>query len=130
MFNRTATLAIGALAGLATAGLAAGAGEAGSGNAIARCEIQATVSGAMTTLEGVVHADAAISGSYRFRVASEGRSGNSNVQQGGAFSAAANDTVTLGRIMLTGSRAIHEASLTVDANGTTISCEERVGGAI
>ncbi|WP_353646775.1 curli-like amyloid fiber formation chaperone CsgH [Mesorhizobium sp. WSM2239] len=118
------------LLGLGAAAIAAGAGQAGSESEPVRCEIRAETSGGMTTLEGVVRADKAVSGSYRFRVKSSGASGSSNIDQGGAFTAAPASPETLGSVMLGSRGARYDASLTVTVNGKKIECSDRVGGAI
>jgi hypothetical protein len=94
------------------------------------CEIQTTNRNGMIALEGLVHADAAIQGSYSFKVRNAGHSGNSNIRQGGNFSARAGDVVTLSRVTLGGRGAVYDASLEITANGRTYECAERVGGSI
>jgi hypothetical protein len=110
-------------------GIAISAGQAGSTDGPVRCEIQASTQNGMVAMQGVVHADVAINGSYRFRVSSAGGGGNSNISQGGGFAAGPERAVTLGRVML-GASAVYDASLEVTSNGATITCAERVGGAI
>jgi hypothetical protein len=111
------------LLGLATAGLAIGANVTASQADSLSCEIQADATNGMMVLQGVVHADAAISGSYRFKVTGAA----TNISQGGAFAAAPGQTATLGKVML-GGHAIYDASLQVTANGVTTVCDDRVGG--
>lgn len=94
------------------------------------CEIRKSSSGGMTTLEGVVMADDALSGEYRFHVTSSGRAGGTNIQQGGGFTVRSGEEVTLGRVMLGGSAAGYDASLTVTADGTTVECTDDRGGII
>ena len=91
------------------------------------CEVRTSYQNGMTTLEGMVESDEALSGRYQFRVVSAGRSGNSNIQQGGPFSVDADETVTLGRVSLGGSSADYDASLTVTLDGVTTACTE-IGG--
>lgn len=118
------------LLSLGAVAIAAGAGEAGSKSEPVSCEIRAETSGGMTTLEGVLRADKAVSGSYRFRVKSSGTSGNSDIDQGGEFTAAPGSRETLGSVMLGSRGARYDASLAVTVNGKTIECSDRVGGAI
>ncbi len=99
-------------------------------NAPIYCEIQTTTRGGMIALEGLVYSDTAIRGSYRFKVANAGHSGNSNIQQGGNFSVGPDDVVTLSRVTLGGRGAVYDASLEITADGETYECAERVGGAI
>jgi len=91
------------------------------------CEIQASTANGRTTLTGTLHSDAAIDGSYRFKVAGSGRSGSSSIQQGGYFSAGADEPVTLGQVMLGGAGTIYNASLEISANGASLVCEKRIG---
>ena len=124
------------LAAAAVGFAALGAAAGGGGNATAdapmsgpvRCEIQATSAGGMTTLEGVVHADIAVAGTYSFRVSGGGNGGSSNISQGGPFSAAPGASMPLGQVML--SKGAYEAILSVSFDGETISCSERIGSAI
>lgn len=119
------------LFGLGGAGIAIGAGHAGMAAAgPVRCEIRVDSTDGMTSLEGVVHADKAVSGSYQFRVKSSGASGRSNLDQGGDFTAGPGNPATLGSITLDTRGARYDASLTVTLNGKTIECADRTGGAI
>ena len=91
------------------------------------CEVSTSYQNGMTMLEGVVESDEALSGRYQFRVVSAGRSGSSNIQQGGPFSIDAEEMVTLGRVSLGGSGADYDASLTVTLDGVTMECMEEGG---
>jgi hypothetical protein len=90
-----------------------------------RCEIEAKQVSGSTSLAAMVHAKAAVTGSYTFKVVSSSRGGNSNVNQGGPFAAAANGTVTLGTVSV-GLGAAHDATLTVMAGGATATCTDPV----
>ena len=127
--KRIAARAVPLALGLGLAGFAISAGQAESTDGPVRCEIQANTQNGMVAMQGVVHADVAVSGSYRFRVASAGGGGNSKISQGGAFSAGPDDAVTLGNVMLGGGGS-YDASLEVTSNGETIKCAEWVGGPI
>ena len=118
------------LLGLGLTGAAIGAVQAGSGDEAVSCEIRAGQSNGMINLEGAIHANVATVGSYRFRVSSVGRSGGTNIQQGGNFHATAETPATLGRVTLGNAGSIYDASLEITSNGTTIVCSKRVGGAI
>jgi hypothetical protein len=129
--RRISARAVPLLIGLGAAGLAIGAGHAGSASGEpVRCEIQASSTSGMIALAGVVHADVEVSGSYRFRVASAGGAGGSNIQQGGNFTAGPDGAVTLGNVMLGGQGAVYDATLEIISGGKTVECAERVGGAI
>ncbi|MBO6900843.1 MAG: hypothetical protein JJ864_05800 [Rhizobiaceae bacterium] len=94
------------------------------------CEIRTTQNGSMISLDGVFVADVAVSGSYKLQITSAGGGGNTNIRQGGAFSAQAGEEVTLGRVMVGGYGASYDASLEVEADGETLKCSERIGGSI
>jgi len=133
--NRFHLAAASVLLGLGAAGFATADGqpEAAPGAAYAeplRCEIVASPADGMIALEGVLHTDAAISGSYTFRVVSFGGGGSSNIQQGGEFSAGPNAPATLGTVMLGNPGGAYKATLEVIANGKTLACAEQTGGAI
>lgn len=106
-----------------------GTGQAGSSSGPLRCEIETTSQGSMVSLAGLVHADAPLGGSYRFRVASAGGGGGTNISQGGNFSASPGEPAILGRVSL-GGNSIYDATLEVTADGMTVECEERIGGAL
>lgn len=126
MFStKTLSLLAPALVGLGITGAALA--SAGTSDGPLRCEIRSGVAGGMVSLEGVVETDAAISGSYRFMVESAAGSGSSSIRQGGGFSAAPGEAVTLGRVML-GANGIYDAVLTLEAGGRALQCEDRVGG--
>jgi len=112
-------------AALSGAALTANSGQAHSNET--RCEIVTETSGGMITLQGVVHADTPLSGSYTFRVESAGGGGGSNIRQGGSFSAAPGQPAKLGRVMLGGGGAVYDATLGVDTNAGRFTCHERAG---
>jgi hypothetical protein len=89
MFDKRTRLIAGVMPlvlGLGAAGMALGADRSGSGDGPIRCEISTASADGMITLKAIVHADVAVSGSYRFRITGAGASGSSNVEQGGNFS--------------------------------------------
>ena len=116
-----------ALIGAGIVGAAYGAGEQGIAPGPAHCDIEVTEKGGMYALEGILYANVDVSGTYRFSVVSVGGSGNTNIRQGGAFTAASGDEATLGRVMLGGSGAAYEATLEITTFGETVACTERVG---
>ena len=121
----TATIAL----GLGVAAVAAGTGQATSNGPLS-CSIEAVDAGGTIALASMVQTEVALSGSYRFRVASAAHSGSTSFQQGGGFSAAPGSPVTLGRITLGDAGAIYDATLEIAADGTTITCTKRIGGKI
>lgn len=122
--RRFTSMAIPLVVGFGLAGAAMGASQADSAGGPLRCEIETRSANGMVVLAGVVHADTAVNGSYRFRITGAG----TEIDQGGAFTAGPG-AVTLGRATLGGDGA-YDASLTVTADGHAVECEERVGGFI
>lgn len=118
------------LFGLGAAGIAIGAGDPGKAAEPVRCEIRAHSTDGRTSLEGVVQADKAVSGSYRLRVKSSGTSGSSNIDQGGDFTAGPGNPATLGTVMLDTLGARFDASLTITVDGKTIECADQTDSAI
>jgi hypothetical protein len=115
--------------GLGVAVATIGTGEAGSSAGPLRCEIEATEQGSMVSLAAVVHSDAPLGGSYRFKVESAGGGGGSNISQGGNFSAGPGAPAMLGRVSL-GGNSIYDATLEVTADGLIVECDERIGGSL
>jgi hypothetical protein len=128
--NRFHIAAAAALVGLGAAGFATadGSPRADPGEPL-RCEIQTSTAKGMVALEGVLHTDIAIAGSYRFRVISSGGGGSSNIQQGGEFEAGPDEPATLGTVMLGNSGGTYRAILEVMADGKLVACAEQTGGA-
>lgn len=106
---------------LAGAGLAAACTTASVAQETAApfaCQISVDDTGRSTAFRGLVQANESLSGSYSFSLAGRG----TNIRQGGAFSARAGETVTLGQSMLSGDPADFDAELTLTVNGETYSC--------
>ena len=95
-----------------------------------RCEIQAVPDNGGIILEGLVHADTQIKGSYRFQVITRSRAGNSNISQGGYFSAGPDDAMTLGKVMVGNRNAAYDVNLEVTADGETFECVRHIDGVI
>lgn len=130
MLNRYRRLSAGMitlLLGLGAGGMVVQAGQNSSDEGPIRCEISATTKGQMTTLQGVVHTDEAVEGTYLFSVKSVSKSGSSSSQQGGEFVAGSNDTVTVGNVTMGGNGISYDVKLKVMANGMTIECAELIG---
>lgn len=113
------------VASLAAAFAAVGAVSAGQGGDRMRCEIVASAAPGVVTLEGRAVAAAPLSGSYSFEASGPG----AQIRQGGPFDAAAGATATLGSVRL-GGGGPYEAKLTVNANGESVQCAHRSGGAL
>ncbi|MER8640753.1 hypothetical protein NKJ81_26815 [Mesorhizobium sp. M0018] len=110
----------GALAAMATADQSLGP---------VRCEIRATPEVDMVSLEALAYADKSVSGTYSFHVESAARTGGTNIEQDGAFSAAPGKPATLGAVTLDAKGAVYDARLELTVDGKSISCAERLGGA-
>ncbi|TCD14259.1 curli-like amyloid fiber formation chaperone CsgH [Oricola cellulosilytica] len=113
--------------GLTAAGAAVSTGSAHSGVEPVRCEIQASTRAGMTSLTGMVKADAVHTGIYRFDVKSSGRSGSSNISQSGEFEAGPGEDAEVGNVMLSSPGAIFDARLELEVRGKTIVCDKRFG---
>jgi hypothetical protein len=111
--------------GLALAGIAAGAGLANSTPGATRCGVTATAERGMLALEGTILSPVALSGEYRFAIRSSANGGSSNINQGGYFTAAANEATILGKVMINAG-AQYEASLDVSAGGQKIACDQDI----
>ena len=79
--------------------------------------------------EALAHADRNVSGTYSFHVESADRTGGTNIEQGGAFSAAPGKPATLGVVTLGAKGADYDAKLEVTVGGESIGCAERIGSA-
>ena len=90
----------------------------------ARCELRVSKRGGATTLEGVVIASKALSGSYRISVAASGGANASDIDQSGAFSASPGQPVSLGVVQLGGPGG-YSANLTVKWGGGSTRCSGR-----
>ncbi len=125
-------------AAMGTAGFAMGDNDASletgsdvkSADGPVRCEIQAIPDNGGIILEGLVHADTPVKGSYRFQVVTTSRAGNSNVSQGGYFSAGPDDAMTLGKVMVGNHGATYDINLEVTMGGETVECVRRIDGVI
>jgi hypothetical protein len=87
-----------------------------------RCGVETVRQGNMLALEAKFVADTAVSGDYQLRLAASGAGGNSNINQGGYFSANAGEVVTLGRMTVNANSNIN-LDFTVSANGARFDCD-------
>lgn len=123
MISLPQTIGIGALTLLAT--VAAQAGIGGAQDKGFACGIAATAQKGMLTLEGTVLSPAALEGSYRFSLRSSGGGGNSDISQGGVFSAQPNQPALLGRMAINAG-ANYEAVLELETGGKRIVCMDEI----
>lgn len=92
------------------------------------CDVVVTAQSGSLGVEAIYRADKATQGQYSLSVKSSGGSNNTNINQGGGFSAHAGEIVSLGRMNLGGASA-YNVSLKVDANGQTHQCGGLISGA-
>lgn len=121
---RLRVIAIPVLLGLGLIGAAANASLAKSASPTL-CGINAQSSGGMIALQAAFKSDVAVNGSYQLRIVTSGPGGNSNVSQGGGFSAAANDVVTLGQVSVN-SGSTYQVDFKVNANGVDLDCSQEI----
>lgn len=115
-------LAVPVLLGLGLVGVAANSGQATIADPLL-CGVKATNNGNMIALQAAYTSDVAVSGSYQFKVTSSGPGGNSNISQGGQFTAAAHESLTLGQVSINdGSN--YQVVFTVSANGVDLDCSQ------
>ena len=123
--------ALGLAMGLGVIGtVAAGAASVEAASDSIRCEIQVTSRSGGVSLEGIVHANAAIDGSYQLVITKSGGGGRSDIAQGGEFSAAPGKATSLGTVMLGGNGGSYTAKLKVKWNGNSTECREKVSGSL
>lgn len=113
--------AIPLLAGIGIATVFAAHEGTGAESGPVRCGVETARQGNMLALEAKFVADMAVNGDYQLRLAASGAGGNSNISQGGPFSAHAGEVVTLGRLMVNASSNI-DLDFTVSANGARLDC--------
>ena len=116
-------VALVALAGIGTAPIAL-AGSLGDAVEPVRCEIQASASGKMLEIEAVLHSAVALDGTYTLNVKKVASANSADIDQGGDFTAAAGESVTLGKVMF-GGNGEYDVSLEIDAPGADLKCEQR-----
>lgn len=92
------------------------------------CDVVVTTQTGSLGVEAIYRADNATQGQYSLSVKSAGGGNNTNINQGGGFSAQAGEIVSLGRMNLGGASA-YDVSLKVDTNGQTHECGGRISGA-
>ena len=108
--------------GLATLAATSGSASAGTTASAATCGVLTSTHNGMLVIQGSILSPVPLQGSYHFKVQSSGGGGNSNISQGGDFSAVANQQTTLGQVMInTGSK--YQVDLDVTANGKRLDCD-------
>ena len=128
-------IAIGALAlaAITFAGGVAAAGNLGTLTAPAPrlgCTIRQSTSNGQILVQPTVTSDAGASGSYSLTLAGGGSGGSASIRQGGAFTAAADGTTTLGAVSVGASGADYRARLEVTAGSRSAVCTTTIGNAL
>lgn len=107
------------VASLAAAFAAVGATQAGSGSM--QCEIVASASHGIVSIEGRAGATHALAGAYSFKVSGAG----TQIRQAGPFGSTPGATATLGSVQVGGSGP-YNATLEISAKGGTVRCTETI----
>ena len=110
--------------------IAAGAASVEAASDSIRCEILVKSRSRGVSLEGIVHANVAIEGSYQLVITKSGGGGSSDINQGGEFSAAPGKATSLSTVMLSGNGGSYTAKLKVNWNGNSTECREKVSGSL
>lgn len=130
MSKRIIHTGLGVIPVIAMLGLAAAlAGQTTSADDLLACEFRIGEANGMTMIEGIVHAADAVEGSYRLSVDGGSGAGSARVNQAGTFHAAPDAPATLGQVMLD-SGGTYDARLEVSGAGSSVVCEELIGGRI
>ena len=135
--NPISTLGVPLVVGLAVAG----AGAVGMGHAdpsdgatrtsgVIQCEVRVTPVDGAVQLEGIARVDAAVSGTYSFRVVGSGGAGGSSIEQGGNFEASPDAPAVLGKVVLGSQGASYDVRLGLTAGHDSVECTRHVGNAL
>ncbi len=124
MLHSTFKIGLAAILALGGAAVAANANSGGNSDGMA-CGINKVTEGRMMYVEGILQSPQAMTGEYRFAVKSFGPSGSSNISQGGAFSATADTTLSLGKVMVNAGSNI-EVNLTITSDGKKFDCSQQL----
>jgi hypothetical protein len=122
-FARNSALALPLLLGIGMAAAAATSGMANSPAATVQCGVTTTTNHGMLTLAGTILSPRALSGSYTVAVQSKSNGGSSNLSQGGAFTVAANQSTTIGTMMLNAD-ARYTVNFQITVDGKTQPCDD------
>lgn len=135
--NPISTLGVPLGVGLVLAGAGAvGMGHANPSDGATRtsgaihCEVRVTPVDGAVQLEGIARADAAVSGTYSFRVVGSGGAGSSSIEQGGSFAASPNAPAVLGKVVIGSQGASYDVRLGLSAGHDSVECTRHVGSAL
>jgi hypothetical protein len=111
--------------------VAAGAGSSESATAAGPliCEIEVNQAAGGLELQALVSTTRDTSGSYRLTVAKSGGGGSANISQSGGFDVRGGAPRVLSSVSL-GGDGRYTARLSVTADGRTVECARRIGGAL
>ena len=112
-----------ALLGLGLAGLATSAGIANSTAPSNSCGVTSTTRSGMLHIEGTVLSPVALTGEYKFSLQSSGHGGSSTINQGGVFSAAANQPTTIGQVTINAG-STYTVALGLKVDGKILDCSQ------
>jgi hypothetical protein len=121
MIPSTNRLALVGFAGLALFGLAATTGMANSATSSLQCGVATSTDGGMLTIEGTLLSPVALTGEYRFSIRSTSNGGSSNINQGGMFTAQANELTPIGRVTVNAGASV-DIAFDVTADGEKVDC--------
>ncbi|SLN70258.1 curli-like amyloid fiber formation chaperone CsgH [Roseisalinus antarcticus] len=99
-----------------------GAATGGAEDAPVSCALTVTEAGRMVSVEGVVQARKAVSGSYSFDLRTSGSGGSATIRQGGPLVLSAGESATLGQSQFSGRAADVDGTLTLELEGQTLVC--------
>ncbi len=135
--NPISTVAVPLVVGLVIAGAAAvGMGRADPSDGGTKtsgpiqCEVRVTPIGGTVELAGVARVDAAVRGTYSFRVVGSGGAGGTSIEQGGSFAAAPDAPAILGRVVLGSQGASYDVRLELVAGSGSVECTRHIGKAL
>lgn len=109
--------------GLGLAAIAASAGLANASSSDLQCGVAKSSQNGMLALEGTILSPTALNGEYRFAIQSSGNGGSSNISQGGAFTAAAGQSTTLGKVMIN-ANSNYNIDFNITADGKKVDCSQ------
>jgi len=109
--------------GVGIVAIAASVGMASSDTNSLRCDIAEQNQNGMRTITGSVFSPQDVSGEYRFAIRSASNGNSSNISQGGAFSAPANEAVPVGQMMINAD-ARYSVDFSIIVGGQTVACTQ------
>ena len=120
-----ATYRLGAigLLGLGLVGLATSAGIANSTPPSNACGVTAKTQNGMLHIEGAVLSPVTLTGEYKFSLQSSSGGGSSTINQGGVFTAPANEPTTIGQVTINAG-STYTVALGLKVDGKILDCSQ------